>query len=89
MPAPATRAPRRSGPSTTTPDVNKLATQALSETDPAKRTQIYLKMQQQIHEDAPYLWLYWSPARTAIAKNVHGFKVLPTGNYWLEDVWKS
>jgi peptide/nickel transport system substrate-binding protein len=71
------------------PDVNKLATQALSETDPAKRTQIYLKMQQQIHEDAPYLWLYWSPARTAIAKSVHGFKVLPTGNYWLEDVWKS
>jgi len=71
------------------PDVNKLATQALSETDPAKRTQVYLKMQQQIHEDAPYLWLYWSPARTAVAKNVHGFSVLPTGNYWLENAWKS
>jgi hypothetical protein len=24
-----------------------------------------------------------------VAKNVHGFKVLTTGNYWLEDVWKS
>jgi ABC-type transport system substrate-binding protein len=46
-------------------------------------------MQQQIHADAPYLWLYWSPARTAIAKNVHGFSVLPTGNYWVENVWKS
>ena len=70
-------------------DVNKLATQALSETDPSKRTQIYLKMQQQIHADAPYLWLYWSPARSAVAKNVHGFSVLPTGNYWLENAWKS
>jgi peptide/nickel transport system substrate-binding protein len=70
-------------------DVNKLAKQALSETDPTKRTQIYLRMQQQIHADAPFLWLYWSPARTAVAKNVHAFKVLPTGNYWLEDVWKS
>jgi peptide/nickel transport system substrate-binding protein len=70
-------------------DVNKLAAQANQETDPAKRTQIFLQMQQQIHADAPYLWLYWSPARTALAKNVHGFKVLPTGNYWLEDVWKS
>jgi len=70
-------------------DVNKLATQALSETDPAKRTQIYLQMQQQIHADAPYLWLYWSPSRTAVAKNVHDFAVLPTGNYWLENVWKS
>jgi peptide/nickel transport system substrate-binding protein len=70
-------------------EVNKIAAQANQETDPAKRTQLYLKMQQQIHADAPYLWLYWSPARTALAKNVHGFKVLPTGNYWLEDVWKS
>ncbi len=70
-------------------DVNKLATQALSETDPAKRTQIYLQMQQQIHADAPYLWLYWSPSRTAVAKNVHDFAILPTGNYWLENVWKS
>ncbi|HXQ39740.1 MAG TPA: hypothetical protein VN821_00635, partial [Candidatus Udaeobacter sp.] len=70
-------------------DVNKLAADANQETDPAKRTQLLLKMQQQINEDAPYLWLYWSPARTAVTKNVHGFKVLPTGNYWLEDVWKS
>jgi len=71
------------------PDVNKLAAQANAESDPTKRADLLLKMQQQIHADAPYLWLYWSPARTAVAKNVHGFKVLTTGNYWLEDVWKS
>ena len=35
-------------------DVDKLAKQALRETDAAKRTEIYLKMQQQIHADAPY-----------------------------------
>ena len=70
-------------------DVNKLAARANAESDPTKRAQLLLKMQQQIHEDAPFLWLYWSPARTAVSKNVHGFKVLTTGNYWLEDVWKS
>jgi peptide/nickel transport system substrate-binding protein len=26
---------------------------------------------------------------TAVRDGVHGFAVLPTGNYWLEDVWKS
>jgi hypothetical protein len=35
------------------------------------------------------LWLYWTPAVTALRANVHGFQVLPTGNYWLENVWKS
>jgi peptide/nickel transport system substrate-binding protein len=69
--------------------VNALATQALGELDEAKRRAIYLEMQRLVFADAPYLWLYWTPAITAIRHNVHGFMVLPTGNYWLEDVWKS
>jgi peptide/nickel transport system substrate-binding protein len=71
------------------PKVNALAKQALGELDESKRKQIYLVMQRQIFEDAPYLWLYWTPAVTAVRDGVHGFAVLPTGNYWLEDVWKS
>jgi peptide/nickel transport system substrate-binding protein len=71
------------------PKVNKLATEALGELDETKRRAIYLDMQRQIFSDAPYLWLYWTPAITALRDNVHGFMVLPTGNYWLEDVWKS
>jgi peptide/nickel transport system substrate-binding protein len=69
--------------------VNALAKQALGELDESKRKQTYLDMQRQIFEDAPYLWLYWTPAVSAVRDDVHGFAVLPTGNYWLEDVWKS
>src|SRR5712691_8771225 len=69
--------------------VNKLASDGLRELNPAKRAAIYTKMQQQIWKDAPYLWLYWSPARTAVRSNVHGYSKLPTGNYWLDNVWKS
>jgi peptide/nickel transport system substrate-binding protein len=71
------------------PKVNQLAKDALGELDEAKRKATYLQMQQQIFSDAPYLWLYWTPAITALRDTVHGFMVLPTGNYWLEDVWKS
>ncbi|MCB8878135.1 ABC transporter substrate-binding protein [Acidisoma silvae] len=71
------------------PKVDQLATAALGELDEAKRRGIYLDMQRQVFADAPYLWLYWTPAITAMRDNVHGFRVLPTGNYWLEDVWKS
>ena len=45
-------------------------------------------MQQHIHQTRRMLWLFWSPARTAIPSNVQGFQVLPTGNYWLGEVWK-
>jgi peptide/nickel transport system substrate-binding protein len=69
--------------------VDKLAADALGQIDPKKREAMYLAMQRQIWKDAPYLWLYWSPGRTAVRSNVHGYAKLPTGNYWLEDVWKS
>lgn len=71
------------------PKVDQMATAALGELDEAKRRSLYLDMQRQVFSDAPYLWLYWTPAISAIREQVHGFKVLPTGNYWLEDVWKS
>ena len=70
-------------------EVNKLAAQGLRELNAAKRAVVYTKMQRQIFHDAPYLWLYWSPARTAVRSNVNGYSKLPTGNYWLENVWKS
>ncbi len=69
--------------------VNTLAKQGLAELDPAKRAAIYLEMQRIIWHDAPFVWLYWTPARSGVRSNVNGFQVLPTGNYWLEDVWKS
>jgi peptide/nickel transport system substrate-binding protein len=71
------------------PKVDALARQALTEADEGKRRALYKELQQTVFEDAAMLWLYWTPAVTAVRTNVHGFRVLPTGNYWLEDVWKS
>jgi peptide/nickel transport system substrate-binding protein len=70
-------------------EVNRLGAEGLTELDVNKRAQTYMKMQQLIHEDAPFLWLYWQPARSAVRNDVHNFTVLPTGNYWLEEVWKD
>ncbi len=69
--------------------VDKLAADGLKQLNAAKRGSMYLQMQRLIFKDAPYLWLYWSPARTALRSSVHGYSKLPTGNYWLENVSKS
>lgn len=69
-------------------EVNKLAAEALREFDVKKRAELYKKLQEIVFHDAPYVWLYWTPSVTAVRDDVKGFRVLPTGNYWLEDVWK-
>jgi peptide/nickel transport system substrate-binding protein len=71
------------------PTVDALISQSNSETDPTKRAAEYLQIQQLVHNDAPMLFLFWQPARTAVRTNVHGFLVQPTGNYRLWEVWKS
>ena len=71
------------------PKVNDLVRQSNTELDPAKREAEYLQLQQIVHDDAPMLFLFWQPARTAVRQNVHGFLVIPTANYRLWEVWKS
>ena len=71
------------------PTVNDLVRQSNVETDATKRAAEYLQLQQIVHNDAPMLFLFWQPARTVVSQNVHGFKVLPTANYRLWEVWKS
>lgn len=71
------------------PKVDALARQGLTEADEAKRRATYKQLQELVFADAAMLWLYWTPAVTALRSDVHGFQVLPTGNYWLENVWKS
>jgi hypothetical protein len=39
------------------------------------------------NEWAIYIPIYHAPARTAIWDHVHGFQVLPTGNFRLWEVW--
>ena len=52
-----------------------------------KRQELYTKIQTQAAEDAFMGFLYYSPYRYAYSDKVHGFKVYPTGNYHMEDVW--
>ena len=42
---------------------------------------------QMANEWAVYIPIYHAPARTAIWDRVHGFQVLPTGNFRLWEVW--
>ncbi len=71
------------------PKVDELAHKAMTETDPAQRKATYKELQQTVYADAQLLWLYWTPAVTAMRDTVRGYLVLPTGNYRLEDVWKA
>ncbi|HEX5465300.1 MAG TPA: ABC transporter substrate-binding protein [Candidatus Limnocylindrales bacterium] len=71
------------------PMVNDLVRASNTEMDATKREADYLKIQQLVHEDAPMLFLFWQPARTAVRQDIHGFQVLPTANYRLWEVWKS
>lgn len=71
------------------PTVNDLVRQSNVETDPKKREAEYLQIQQMVHNDAPMLFLFWQPARTAVRQTVHGFQVIPTANYRFWEVWKS
>lgn len=71
------------------PTVNKLATQAAGVLDHAKRQHLYDRLNQMHHDDAPMVFLYRTPSLSLTSSKVQGFKVLPTGNYRLEEVYFS
>ena len=63
------------------PTAAKLADDARSETDPAKRRQMYEQIQRIVNEQTPYLPLEYPPFRYAQGRWVHGFAASPLGNY--------
>jgi peptide/nickel transport system substrate-binding protein len=69
------------------PTVVNLSHQAQRETNVAKRTQLYNKLQRIAAGDAFLGFLYYSPFRYAYSSKLHGFFVYPLGNYHLEDAW--
>jgi len=71
------------------PTINKLATQAAGIQDKAQRQKIYDQINTMHHDDAPMVFLYRTPSLTLSSTKVQGFKVLPTGNYRLEEVYFS
>lgn len=71
------------------PTVNKLYEQAEREMDPAKREELYAEMQKIVWDDAAYVFLYYPNSRSGVRDDVHGYKILPTSYFLLQDVWKS
>ncbi len=69
------------------PTVIKLSHQAQRESSPAKRAQLYSKIQRLAAQDAFQGFLFYSPYRWAYTSKLHGFFVQPLGNYHLEDAW--
>jgi peptide/nickel transport system substrate-binding protein len=67
--------------------VNSLARRAAQTADREKRRQLYYKIDRIHHDDAPMVFLGHAPSVTLTRSAVRGFKVLPTGNYRLEEVW--
>ncbi len=60
------------------PEVEKLLSQGLLETDPAKRTAIYEQVQKTVLDDAPWIFLNSTLQIRAIRNNVKGFMLNPT-----------
>ena len=63
------------------PEAAQLAIDARSESDEAKRGEMYNRIQEIVYEQTPYLPLNYPPFRYATGKWVQGFAVSPLGNY--------
>jgi peptide/nickel transport system substrate-binding protein len=71
------------------PTVNRLAHQAAATTDRKARQRLYYQLDRLHHDDAPMIFLASARSVTLTTAAVQGFKVLPTGNYRLEECWFS
>lgn len=69
------------------PKVDELAVKAQGEQDENKRKEMYYDIQKIVSEDAPIVFLYFTPSTYVTQKEVQNFQVTPLGSYRLEDVW--
>ena len=67
--------------------VNDLAAKGAATLNREERRKIYARLSRIHHDDAPMVFLYTTPSVTLTTPAVQGFKVLPTGNFRLEQVW--
>jgi peptide/nickel transport system substrate-binding protein len=66
--------------------VNELYEQERRTPDGPERAAMFKEMEQIVHDEAPYIFLYNKGEPYAYRANVEGFEVLPTANWRLEDV---
>jgi peptide/nickel transport system substrate-binding protein len=70
-------------------EVDAWIEEAQVELDADKRWELYSKVQAQHADDAPMIFLYYPSGSTATKASVQNFHILPTGNYRLQEVWKT
>jgi len=68
------------------PEVDNLLDQAETETDQAKRRAIYARVQQIVHDDAPWVFLWLPQDVYGVSKRLHGFKPSADGKIHLSRV---
>jgi peptide/nickel transport system substrate-binding protein len=67
-------------------DVDKLLDQAELETDQAKRRAMYVKVQEMVHNDAPWVFLWLPQDVYGVSKRLVGFKPSADGKIYLSRV---
>lgn len=70
------------------PEMSKETMNAAKETDPAKREQMYHKIQKEFQDTSPFVMLYQQIETAVAAKNVHNFNMVADANY-IVDVRKD
>ncbi|MDY8109915.1 ABC transporter substrate-binding protein, partial [Fulvimarina sp. 2208YS6-2-32] len=69
--------------------VKQLVADARTEMDPAKREEMYVKLQELAKEDVNWVDLYYSPYINVSRSNVENFYQNPLGRFFLEDTVKN
>ncbi len=80
-------APRRSSTGWENAEAQELARQGAAEPDPAKRKEIYFRIQEIYSEESPMLPLYYKPYVNVTTTRVHNFNHPPTGQYDWKTTW--
>jgi peptide/nickel transport system substrate-binding protein len=71
------------------PEADALIEAAQTEMDVEKRMDLYKQIQAKHAEDAPFIFLYYPSGRTGTKASIQNFHILPTGNYRLQEVWRT
>jgi peptide/nickel transport system substrate-binding protein len=71
------------------PDLDELIDQARSETDEAKRKDLYLGVREIVFEEAPLIFAHYETINYLMRKNVTGSTVNPTLELRMENVSKA
>src|SRR5262245_15941783 len=69
------------------PEAQDLAEKGAAELDPAKRKEMYFRIQQLMNDDAPILSLYYVPYIDVTTTKVHNLQHPPTGQYVFMKTW--